>query len=320
MKYTRLGRTGLQVSRLCLGTMNFSRRTSEKDSFRIMDEALELGINFFDTADVYGGKGGTEQLIGRGLAQGGDRREKIVLATKVYNPMGNGPNERGLNAHHIRRACDDSLRRMQTDHIDLYQMHHVERTTPWDETWQAMEQLVCEGKITYVGSSNFAAWDIVKANESAARRHFLGLVCEQSKYSLETRMIELEVLPACRDYGLGVIAYSPLGSGLLGGVLAGATEGRRAKEGMREKIERHRPQLEPYEALCHELGEEPANVALAWTLRIPGLTGPIIGPATLEQLTGCTRCLDLTLDERTVERLEEIWPGPGGEAPEAYAW
>ena len=249
MQYTSLGRTGLQVSRLCLGTMNFGSPASEPDSFAMMDKALELGFNFFDSADVYGGKqyeGWTEQILGRWLSQGG-RRDRLVLATKCYNPMGPGPLDRGLNAFHIKRACEASLKRMQTDHIDLYQMHHVERTTPWEETWQAMEQLVREGKISYVGSSNFAAWDIVKANEAAGRRSFMGLVSEQSKYSLATRMIELEVIPACRDYGVGIIAWSPLEGGLVGGVLGKLEGGRRAGEHMKARIERHRPQLEKYE-------------------------------------------------------------------------
>jgi len=323
MQYTHLGRTGLKVSRLCLGTMNFGPETSEEDSHAIMDKALEAGINFFDTADVYGwrkGEGWTEQIIGRWLAQGGGRREQIVLATKVYNAMGDGPNDRGLSAYHIRRACEDSLRRLKTDHIDLYQMHHVDRQTPWEEIWQAMEQLVGEGKIIYVGSSNFAGWHIATANQEAAKRRFMGLVSEQSKYSLAERTAELEVLPACLEYGLGVIPWSPLASGALGGALKKFTEGRRASEGVQKIINRLRPQLEKYEALCGELGEEPANVALAWLLANPAVTSPIIGPRTMEQLTGCLRCLEIRLDEATLSQLDEIWPGPGGPAPEAYAW
>ncbi|MBA3469476.1 MAG: aldo/keto reductase, partial [Herpetosiphonaceae bacterium] len=258
MEYTALGRTGLQVSRLCLGTMNFGPETSEADSFAIMDQALELGINFFDTANVYGGKlgpGVTEQIIGRWLAQGGGRREQIVLATKVYGKVGERPNEHGLSAYHIRKACEDSLRRLQTDHIDLYQMHHIERTTPWEEIWQAMEQLVREGKVVYVGSSNFAGWDIATAQNLAQSRHFMGLVSEQSLYNLNARMIELEVIPACRHYGLGLIPWSPLAGGLLGGALQKVNAGRRASERIQKAIEDSRPQLEAYEALCEELGE-----------------------------------------------------------------
>lgn len=322
MEYTNLGRTGLKVSRLCLGTMNFGPQTSERDSFAIMDRALEVGVNFFDTANRYGGSlgpGATEEIIGRWLAQGG-RREKTVLATKVYGPMGEGPNDRGLSAYHIRQACEDSLRRLQTDHIDLYQMHHVELSTPWEEIWQAMEQLVREGKVLYVGSSNFAAWHIVQANEAAARRNFLGLVSEQSLYNLNARMIELEVLPACQAYGVGVIPWSPLGGGLLGGVLQKVTEGRRTSERMQQNIEKHRPQLEQWEAFCAELGEKPADVALAWLLHNPAVTAPIIGPRTMAQFEGNLHALEIKLPDEALARLDEIWPGPGGPAPQAYAW
>jgi aryl-alcohol dehydrogenase-like predicted oxidoreductase len=322
MQYARLGRSGLKVSRLCLGTMNFGPQTSEPDSFAIMDQALDLGINFFDTANRYGGRvgvGATEQIIGRWLAQGG-RRERIVLATKVYGPMGEGPNDRGLSAYHIRRACEESLRRLQTDHVDLYQMHHIDRGVPWEEIWQAMEQLVHEGKVLYVGSSNFAGWQIAQANGVAATRQFMGLISEQSLYNLNARMIELEVIPACRAYGVGIIPWSPLAGGLLGGALQKAFAGRRADERAQQNVEKYRQQLEAYEALCHELGEQPADVALAWLLRNPAVTAPIIGPRTMEQLTGSTRALEISLSDETLAQLDRIWPGPGGEAPEAYAW
>ena len=323
VEYTHLGRTGLQISRLCLGTMNFGPQTSEADSFAIMDQALELGINFFDTANVYGwklGEGVTEQIIGRWLDQGGGRRDQIVLATKVYGGMGNGPNERGLSAYHIRKACDESLRRMKTDHIDLYQMHHIERTTPWEEIWQAMEVLVQQGKVLYVGSSNFAGWDIATAQAAAFTRHFMGLVAEQSLYNLNARTVELEVIPACRHYGLGLIPWSPLGGGLLGGALQKASTGRRADPDHQKDIEKIRPQLESYEAFCQELGESPADVALAWLLHNPVVTAPIIGPRTAEQLSGSLRAVELKLSTETLAKLDEIWPGPGGEAPKAYAW
>lgn len=323
MQYTSLGRTGLQVSRLCLGTMNFGPQTSEADSFAIMDNALEHGINFFDTANRYGGHlgvGVTEEIIGRWLAQGDGRRDRIVLATKVYGPMGEGPSDRGLSAYHIRKACEDSLRRLQTDHIDLYQMHHIERTTPWEEIWQAMETLVQQGKVIYVGSSNFAGWDIATAQCAAQSRHFMGLVSEQSLYNLNARTIELEVVPACRHYGLGLIPWSPLGGGLLGGALQKATEGRRSDPNRQQEIERHRSQFEAYEQLCEELGEKSADVALAWLLHNPVVTAPIIGPRTIEQLTGSLQALEIQLSPETLDRLDQIWPGPGGEAPKAYAW
>jgi len=345
MQYTALGRTGLVVSRICLGTMNFGSEAGEADGFAIMDRALERGVNFFDTADVYGQprcQGVTESLIGRWLAQGGGRRERIVLATKVNGPMGPAPLDRGLSARHIRRACDASLRRLGTDHIDLYQMHHIDRGVPekgiiamfniqyagqlrvdhgppWEEIWQAMEQLVAAGKVLYVGSSNFAAWNIAQANTLAAARHFLGLVSEQSKYNLATRTVELEVIPACRSLGLGLIPWSPLGGGLLAGALQDAKEGRRARLAP-EIVARHRPQLAAYEAFCRELGHAPAEVALAWLLHQPAVTAPIIGPRTMEQFEAALRALEIPLSGEVLSRLDAIWPGPGGEAPEAYAW
>jgi aryl-alcohol dehydrogenase-like predicted oxidoreductase len=327
MQYKHIGRTGLQVSRLALGTMNFGMVTDESTSFEILDEALETGINFIDTADVYGGPqspdmekgyGISEEIIGRWLLQG-ERRDRIVLATKVYQPMGTGPNDRRLSAYHIRKACEDSLRRLQTDHIDLYQMHHIDRRTPWEEIWQAMELLVQQGKVIYVGSSNFAGWDIATAQCAAEGRHFMGLVSEQSLYNLNARTIELEVIPACRHYGLGIIPWSPLGGGLLGGVLK-AVEGRRADSRMQQQIEQHLEQLKSYEALCQELGEGPADVALAWLLHNPAVTAPIIGPRIVEQLTESLRALEISLSDETLRQLDEIWPGPGGEAPKAYAW
>jgi aryl-alcohol dehydrogenase-like predicted oxidoreductase len=323
VEFTRLGRTGLKVSRLCLGTMNFGPHTTEPDSFAIMDKALDLEINFFDTADVYGwkrGEGVTENIIGRWFAQGGGRREKTVIATKVYGEMGNWPNENRLSALHIKRACEASLKRMQTDYIDMYQMHHVDRNTPWEEIWQAMEQLVREGKVLYIGSSNFAGWHIAQANEIAKSRHFMGLVSEQSLYNLNARTVELEVIPACESYGLGLIPWSPLAGGLLGGILQKIETGRRASPDRQKDVEKYRPQLEQYEAFCRELGEQPADVALAWLLANPIVTAPIIGPRTEEQLTGSLRALELKLDEASMKRLDEIFPGPGGAAPEAYAW
>ncbi len=323
MQYTQLGRAGLKVSRLCLGTMNFGPYSTEAESFEIMDKALDLGINFFDTANVYGwklGEGVTEQIIGRWFAQGGGRREKTVIATKVFGRMGDWPNQSRLSALSIRQAVEGSLKRMQTDYIDLYQFHHIDRLTPWEEIWQACERLVAQGKVLYAGSSNFAGWHIARANETAKARHFMGLVSEQSLYNLKDRMVELEVLPACREYGLGLIPWSPLAGGLLGGALEKLEKGRRASEDKQKQIEQNRSQLEKWEAFCRELGEQPADVALAWLLANPVVTAPIIGPRTLGQLTGSLRALELKLDASALKTLDEIWPGPGGEAPEAYAW
>jgi aryl-alcohol dehydrogenase-like predicted oxidoreductase len=328
MDYNHLGRTGLKVSRLGLGTMNFGDVTDEATSFEIMDAAFEAGINFFDTADVYGGPqapdmakgfGISEEIIGRWLAQR-KVREQIVLATKVYQPMGTGPNDRRLSAYHIRRACEASLRRLQTDHIDLYQMHHVDRATPWEEVWQAMEQLVREGKITYVGSSNFAGWDIATAQSSAISRKILGLASEQSLYNLSERMIELEVIPALRHFGIGLIPWSPIGMGLLGGVLKKQAEGRAASAQTLARIDKYRPRLEAYEAFCAEIGETPANVAQAWLLHNPVVSAVISAPRTVAQFHQNLRAPTLTLTKETLKKLDDIWPGPGGEAPQAYAW
>lgn len=322
MEYRNLGRTGLKVSPLCLGTMNFGPYTEKKESFEIMDGAVERGINFFDTANVYGwhlGPGVTENIVGDWLTES-SRRDEIVLATKVYGKMGEGPNDRGLSAYHIRKACEDSLKRLKTDRIDLYQMHHIERSTPWEEIWQAMEQLVREGKVLYAGSSNFAAWNIAEANLIAEKRNFLGLVSEQSIYSLRNRHIELEVIPACEHFGLGLIPWSPLGGGILCGILDKAAEGRRTREPLQKSAEKLRPQLVAYENLCKEIGENPADVALAWVLQNKVVTSPIVGPRTLEQLNQNVAAMDVELDDETLNKLDEIWPGPGNQAPEAYAW
>jgi aryl-alcohol dehydrogenase-like predicted oxidoreductase len=326
----RLGKHGVLVSNLCLGTMNFGWHTSQDESFAIMDRALELGINFFDTADIYGWsvhRGATEEILGNWFALGDGRRDAVVLATKVYNTMereGQRPEPntdgRNLSAYKIRKHCEASLRRLQTDHIDLYQMHHVDRDCPWDEAWQAFDALVKQGKIVYVGSSNFAGWDIATACQEASRRGLMGLASEQSIYHLDNRTVELEVVPACRHYGLGLIPWSPLAGGLLGGALGKLESGRRVSEGVQKQIEAKRPQLERYEGLCRELGEEPATVALAWLLHNPVVTAPIIGPRTMEQLEAAVRATEVTLDEATLAQLDAIFPGPGGEAPMAYAW
>jgi len=323
MEYTHLGRTGLQVSRLALGTMNFGPETPESDSHAVMDQALDAGLNFFDTANVYGwemGKGVTEQIIGRWFAQGNGRREKVVLATKLYGSMSDWPNDTFLSARNIRLAVEGSLRRLQTDWIDLYQMHHVDRNTPWEEIWEAFDVLRSQGKVLYFGSSNFAGWHLASAQESAKRLGILGLVSEQSIYNLAVRTVELEVLPAARHYGIGVIPWSPLFGGVLAGILRKANEGRAVGERTQQRLADHRAQVEQYENFCDELGESPADVGLAWLLAQEAVTAPIIGPRTATQLTDSMRALEITLDEHALQRLDEIWPGPGGTAPEAYAW
>ena len=327
---TRLGKHGVLVSNLCLGTMNFGWHTNQDDAFAIMDRALELGINFFDTADVYGWggqRGDTEIILGNWFALGEGRRDAVVLASKVYNPVDRSgqraePNTdgRSLSAYKIRKHCEGSLRRLQTDHIDLYQMHHIDRNCPWDEIWQAFDALVKQGKVVYVGSSNFAGWDIASACQEASRRGLMGLASEQSIYHLDNRTIELEVIPACHHYGLGLIPWSPLAGGLLGGALRKLDSGRRTSEAAQKKIAEKRPQLERYEALCREIGEEPATVALAWLLHNPVVTAPIIGPRTMEQLESAIRATEISLEADVLSKLDEIFPGPGGDAPKAYAW
>jgi len=326
MNYRKLGRSGLSISPLALGTANFSWLTTEVDSFAILDKAFDLGLNFIDTSDNYNA-GQTEALLGRWFAQGGGRRDKTVLASKVYSaPMewgakdpakryGTwvGPNQRGLSAKHIREACEASLRRLQTDHLDLYQMHHVDRTTPWEEIWQAFELLVQQGKVIYTGSSNFAGWHIAQAQERARQRHFLGLVSEQSIYNLLKRTVELEVIPACGDYGMAFLPYSPLGAGELGGRPADNEKGRRAFFAPSDTIA-------AYQTFCDSIGHSPADVALAWVAQQPGVTAPIIGPRTLAQFDANVAAIEIALDAAALAKLNELFPGPGGPAPEAYAW
>lgn len=325
MKFTYLGKSGLRVSQLCLGTMNFGNETEEKESYKIMDAALDAGINFFDTANVYGGekgKGLTEEIIGRWFALGGGRREKVVLATKAYGQMNDphdGPNnDSGLSAYKIRRHLEQSLRRLQTDHVELYQMHHIDRNVTWDELWEVFHSVVHKGQVDYIGSSNFAGWHLAVAQGEAKARHMLGLVSEQHLYNLLARLPELEVLPAAQQLGLGVIPWSPLSGGLLGRNALNKMGSRSLRS--QEKIEQYRPQLEAFAQLCKQLGEQEDVIALAWLLSNPAVTAPIVGPRTLEQLQDSLRAVEVTLDGETLSKLDEIFPGPGKPAPEAYAW
>ena len=321
MKYRPLGRSALQVSELCLGTMNFGPRTDAAESFAILNSALDAGINFIDTANQYGGDlgvGTTETILGKWLKEDGSRRDRIVLATKVHEPMSDGVNDRGLSAHHIRKACDASLQRLGVDHIDLYQMHHIDRLAPIEEIWQAMEQLIRQGKITYVGSSNFPGWAIARANEKALAQSRLGLVSEQSLYNLIERRAELEVLPAAQAYGLGVIPWSPLAGGLLAGRSA-SDSGRRQTAEMQQAMADRAAQLDRFAELCSELEESPSVVALAWLLHQPGVCATIIGPGSSEQLDSVLHVPDVALSAQTLEQLDRIFP-PVGPAPEAYAW
>ncbi|MFC4502416.1 MULTISPECIES: aldo/keto reductase [Streptomyces] len=324
MKYTNLGRSGLMVSRLGLGTMNFAVHTSETEAHAILDRAVDKGINLVDTANTYGsrlGEGETEQIIGNWLALDPARRDRIVLATKMYGLMSHRPNAGRLSAFHIRKACEDSLRRLRTDHIDVLQLHHIDRTTPWEETWQALELLVAQGKVTYIGTSNFAGWHLARAQEYARHRDATAPVSEQSVYNLLERTVELEVLPACRAYGIGLLPYSPLHGGLLGGALRrAAAGGRTASTKSGRQLERHHEAITAYEKWCDGLGVPPARVALAWLLHQPGVTAPVLGPRTAEQLDDGLAALRISLDGDRLKELDALFPGPGGPAPEAYAW
>lgn len=321
MDYRGLGRSGLKVSPLCLGTMNFGPRTSEGEAFRILDAALDAGINFVDTANQYGGHlgvGATEALLGRWFASNPGKRDKVVLATKVHEPMSDDVNDRGLSARHIRHACEASLVRMGIDHIDLYQMHHIDRSVPVDETWQAMERLIAQDKISYVGTSNFPGWAIAQLNERALARGGLGTVSEQSLYNLLERRVELEVLPACEAYGAGVIVWSPLAGGLLAGRTT-SSGGRRSEETQMAQRREHETALAGFEALAGDLSTSPAALAIAWLLHQPGVTSAIIGPATFAQFESLREAADIALDEAALAALDALFP-PVGQAPEAYAW
>jgi NDP-hexose C3-ketoreductase / dTDP-4-oxo-2-deoxy-alpha-D-pentos-2-ene 2,3-reductase len=323
--YTQLGRTALKVSRLCLGTVNFGVRVDEPEGHKIMNVALDHGINFFDTANMYGWgeyHGYAEDTIGRWFKLGGQRRDNVVLATKVGWALG-GPNNGGLSARHIVKACEDSLRRLHTDWLDLYQMHVLDRTAPWEEIWQAMEMLVGQGKVRYVGSSNFAGWNLVAAQESANRRNFLGIVSEQCLYNLVKRHVELEVIPAARAYGIAVLPWSPLHGGLLGGVLRKVQDGSASKSVQGRAaagLEEHRSAVEEYEKFCAELGDDPAQTGLSWVLSRPGVTSAVIGPRTVDQLEGALAAVQKILSDECLSRLDEIFPpiGSGGPAPEAW--
>ncbi|WP_276356280.1 aldo/keto reductase [Cohnella caldifontis] len=325
MEYAKLGRSGMRVSRLCLGTMNFGVDTEEREAFRILDAALDAGIQFIDTANGYGGEksGLTEEILGRWFRQGGGRREKTVLATKVYGYMRDpldGPNrEAGLSAYKIRRHLEGSLRRLGTDHVELYIMHHVDRSVLWDEIWEAFEAARLQGKIGYVGSSNFAGWDLAVAQGEAKARGSMGIVAEQHKYNLLCRLPELEVLPAAQGLGIGVTVWAPLDAGLLGGNALKPGVGVRGAA-QRERIEQVRGQLLAFSRFCAELGEREDTVALAWLLHQPAVTAPILGARTLEQFERSLRALEVKLAPDALAKLDEIFPGPGGEAPRAYAW
>jgi aryl-alcohol dehydrogenase-like predicted oxidoreductase len=317
VRYPYLGRSALRVSRLALGGFNLGIGvTDEATAHRILDEALDAGINLVDTADMYGE---SEAVIGRWLATGGGRREKVVLATKVYSGGHDWPNRFGLSALHIRNAVDRSLQKLQTDHIDLYQFHYIDRHAPWEEIWQAMDLLIRQGKVLYAGSSNFPAWNIVLGHETAKRLGMVGLVADQTKYSLDERIAELEVHPACEVLGIGQLAYGVMGLGLLaGGLFDNSRHSQRATGFLPARAQANQRALRAWEQLCTTVGHSPAEVALAWVLHQPSVTSAIIGPRTTAHLASSLRAVEIALDRDVLSYLDELFPGPGGPAPEAY--
>ena len=325
MEYTHLGRTGLLVSRLCLGTMAFGNSTDEKESFRIMDEALDLGINFFDSADNYGkatnNEGITEKIIGKWFAQGGGRRQKVVLTTKVHEEMhdpNDGPNSPGgLSAYKVRRHLRSSMERLGTDHVEVYFMHHIDRNVTWEEMWDVFDQLYHDGLIDYVGTSNFPAWAFSIGQEKANQRHFFGISVEEHLYNLFVRNAEQEVLPAARAQGIGIMTWSPLA----GGRLTRAFYDRLCSAGNAATPEQAAllKQLDQYHAFCSDLGVTPENAGLAWLLSNPAVTCPIVGANECGQLTSSLKALECKFSPEALAQLDSIFPKVG-EAPGAYAW
>jgi aryl-alcohol dehydrogenase-like predicted oxidoreductase len=313
MEYRSLGRTGVQVSALCLGCMNWGDRnngTEEADSIRIMHRAMDAGINFFDTANVYS-RGVSETITGRALAMDG-RRERVFLATKVYNRMDdNDPNAWGSHRCHIVQACEESLRRLQTDHIDLYQMHRPKSSIPIDETLRALDDLIRQGKVRYIGTSTFAAWQLMESLWAAKELGLNRFVCEQPPYNLLDRRIERELLPFCRTYGFGVIPWAPIAGGLLTGKYRlgqPRPSGTRYEKGafLNRDNDRALALVEEYLKFCEARGCSPAHFAVAWCLAQPGVTSPIIGPRTMEQLEDYLQALELNITDEDCQRINQI--------------
>ena len=332
MQYAKLGRSNMSVSKICIGTMHFGGYTPEDEAFRIMDKALEMGINFFDTANVYGGKSGrgaSEEIIGRWFQQGKGRRDRVVLATKVYGNMTDnpGPNEEhGVSSYKVRRHAADSLRRLQTDRIDLYQVHHIDLGISLEEFWTTFGRLINDGDVLYMGTSNFPGWGLAKYQMYAWQQGMVGFVSEQPQYNLLNRYPEMEVIPAARNFGIGIIPYMPLAGGLLTGKQR-STAGSRTEQVEQEYgMTVDNEQLNDFTALCREIGEAPYVVAIAWTLANPAVSSAIVGVRTVAHLDGLDRAADLQIAPEHLARLNEIFdinkgrPLRGSEAPFAFAW
>lgn len=315
----QIGRSGLRVSPVCLGTANFGHVTDAPTAHRMLSRALAEGVFFLDTADIYNREeleNPSEVIIGRWFGEDRARRQRVVLATKVYGVTGEGANDRGLSARHIRLACEESLRRLRTDWIDLYILHHVDRTVHWEETLDALERLKTEGKILYYGTSNFAAWQLTGLHLTACVRNMFGPISEQSPYSLARREVESEVLPACRHQGIGFLAYSPLAEGLLAGPDAGT---RRTRPTTAKRRAQNAKRLDVWHECCRNHGLAPSAAALGWVMSQPDVTAAVIGPRTEEQLDDAIAAASVPPDAALLEAIAAEWPGPGV-APEAYAW
>lgn len=323
MKYKNLGRTGVKVSALCLGCMNFGGRSDAETSTKIIHQALDSGINFIDTANVYGhepqnfneGRGRSEQIVGKAIK---DYRDDIVLATKAYFHMGDKPNDWGSSRYHIIRECEASLKRLQTDRIDLYQLHHPHNTIPIDETLRALDDLIRSGKVRYIGTSSYAAWQIMESLWVSKEHHLNRFVCEQPSYNLLDRRIERELIPMARTYGIAVIPWSPTAGGFLTGRYQPNTDvpkGSRLDAFWTSAKDRHySDEAFAVLAIIQEIAKEknctPYQLALAWVLNQEGITSPIIGPRTIEHLAGSLKALDIIFTEEDYKRIDTIAP-PG---------
>lgn len=310
MEYRNFGRTGVKVSPLCLGTMNFPDPSGEKESIEIMNRALDGGINFFDTANVYN-RGESEKIVGKTLKEN-DRRDEVFLATKVYGNMGEGPNEGGVSRYHIIKACEDSLRRLQTDHIDLYQLHRPGLDVPQDETLRAFDDLVTSGKVRYIGCSTHPAWMVMEALSISEKYNLARYVSEQPPYNLLDRRIENELVPLAQKYGLALMPWSPLAGGILAGRYNDPDnfpEGSRASKG--EGFARRVTQAgidvaRKLEEMAQERDMTITQLALLWVKDQPGVTAPIIGPRTLEHLEDALGILDKSLDEADIPLFDDL--------------
>jgi aryl-alcohol dehydrogenase-like predicted oxidoreductase len=333
MEYVKLGKTNTDISKICLGTMHFGAKADEKESFRIMDCAIDNGINFFDTADIYGPTWGlSEKIVGNWISQKPENRDKIVLATKVFwydRAAADWPNiGKGISAYKVRKNVEGSLQRLKTDLIDLYQVHHIDRTVSEDEFWNTFELVRQQGKIHYLGTSNFPGWGLSQFQQAAKRKGLTGIVSEQHMYNLFCRYPELEVLPAAERNSIGVLSYMPLAGGLL-------TGNRKPEEGSRTAAVSgeygipldNNTMLDQYANICKDIGEEERNVAIAWVLANPAVSSAIVGIRKVEHLEGILKAAEIKLDQETMERLNDLFTISSGRplrnnlpTPEAYAW